>query len=187
MPETLVFSPTKLFSVQAPMIKSPASTTSGVNPDHQQGFQTMGPQPQVIPDGWCLTPLQMGDTLANLAVDFLPDVDAVTGAQAIAAANGVPWDTPAINEWVMDNGGKWLNHVEGTPVVEGSATGGWAVFTDKSEILLPCVDPGERPAGPEDCTCKQKKSAWSLWQLFAAAATGFGLAYALKEDKKKRR
>ena len=141
-----------------------------------------------IPKGWCETRLADGDTLAALAARFFPKDQG--GAQKIVEANGIFWATATVNAWVMNTGGRWLPHVEGTPVVEGSATGGWAVFTSASQIMLPCKPakpgPGGTTPGGKKCECPADKTPW--WLALAGFGVGaVGTALLTGDDKKKKK
>lgn len=139
------------------------------------------------PAGWCPKQLAGGDTLASLSAQYFPNLAEREGARFICEANGIPFNIQAINAWVISNGGRWLPHVAGTPVIEGSPTGGWAVFTSTSKILLPCkgtVEPG-KPAPP--VTTVDDTDGYSWWWLLAAGL-GTGAAYmAFREKPKPRR
>ena len=92
------------------------------------------------PTGWCLAQLQSGDTLETLAREYFPG-DPNRGAQAIAQANGVAWRIADIQAWVLRTGGRELPMAAGQrDRLPGTSTGGWAVFTDNSQIQLPCND-----------------------------------------------
>ena len=111
----------------------------------------------------------------------LATIEEATGVRAelIAAANGVAWTTPDINDWVILSGGRWLGHVEGTPRVEGSPTGGWAVFTVGNSLFIPCSSttgeptiPAEVPENVRAPVVDDDSNYWWWMVLVAALGTG---------------
>lgn len=101
---------------------------------------------------WVPTPVPPDAvTLAKLADKF-----GVT-AQQIAAANGVSWSTDAINQWVLQKGGKWLPGKEHT------------VFNPGDVILLPAK------AGGGGASAASKKAGFSWGSLLLWGALGYGV------------
>lgn len=99
-----------------------------------------------------------------------------TSPQEIVAANEVQWSTKAINEWVMDAGGKMMSS-------------GFAVFQPGNKLFLPSraviADPGARgpnaqAIAPQASQVKVLGLPWWAW----ATAGGVG-AIALMRSRKK--
>lgn len=155
---------------------------------------TVGPvqtlMPISVPAGWCLTQLDDGDMLSTLVhvYDVTPE--------EIVKANGVPWSTPHINEWVIKTGGRWLPEVAGEPPVPGSPPGkGWAVFTSKSRIYLPCK-PDAKPPAPSPtpdngsapaCDCNNGSKSSGVGKIVGFGLLGLLAGYAVGSKPKPRR
>lgn len=96
-----------------------------------------------------------------------------TSPQEIVSANEVQWSTKAINEWVMDAGGKMLSS-------------GFAVFQPGNKLFLPSVaaipepSKGGQALAPQAAQVKVLGLPWWAW----AAAGGVG-ALALMKSRKK--
>ena len=128
---------------------------------------------------FCFAPLtaaQMADELHREA-GTLASLSAASGvdARTIVRANDVPFSTRAINDWVIASGGHWLPHVEGTGMVPGSPTGGWAVFRVGNKIWMPCAVAGNTDDAGVD---------WAKWLAAGAAVVGTGLALSRRRKEK---
>lgn len=86
-------------------------------------------------------------------------------AKTIAEANDVEWSKEAINDWVMEAGGRMLSS-------------GWAVFQPGNMILLPV------PAEPIQTPLSQQQKSKSNIALYLVGGTVAGLA--LLSMKRKR-
>lgn len=103
---------------------------------------------------WAQTKVRAGDTLQTIASRYN------VAPEEIVEANGVKWGIQPINAWVIKTGGKWLP--QSGDAVPGSPTGGWAVFTDRSTILLPAR-----------CACKNQTP---VAKLVLVGILGFAVA-----------
>lgn len=102
-----------------------------------------------------------------------------TSPQEIVAANEVQWSTKAINEWVMDAGGKMLSS-------------GFAVFQPKSKLFLPAravIAEPQGPQGPSAAVMAPQASQVKLlglpWWAWASAG-GVGALALIKSRKGKK-
>ncbi len=119
---------------------------------------------------WVTTTTLENDNLSNLSAFY------GVSPQDICAANGIPWSSDAINQWVMSKGGKALPHQAGQPIVAGTPDGGWAVFRNGNKILLPNkVRPGVSPVTvstkPIRLTIQSStETNWAFWGVVALSA-----------------
>ena len=95
-------------------------------------------------------------SLGSLAKKFL-GTNSSANVQLIAKTNGVPWNTPAIDKWVLSVGGKRL-------------ASGYTSFTVGNQILLPWppVHPGpgdsaKKPDAPMASAVKVGGMPWWAW------------------------
>lgn len=95
-----------------------------------------------------------------------------TTAQAIVAANDVEWTKTAINDWVLEAGGKMLDS-------------GWAVFQRDNQILLPLPVEETSPVINPPMAAQTKASGTSNKWLLAGMVGGL-LLLAYKNEKRNR-
>lgn len=124
---------------------------------------------------WVLTNTLENDNLTNLSSFY------GTSPQDICAANGVPWTSDAVNQWVLSKGGKCLPYQKGQPKVAGCPDGGWAVFRNGNKILLPNKNrPGVSPVTQTPPTksvptaVKTNDTNWAAWGMAALAVIAIG-------------
>jgi hypothetical protein len=112
-------------------------------------------------------------SLGSLAKKFLGS-NSSANVQLIAKTNGVPWNTPAIDKWVLSVGGKRL-------------PSGYTSFTPGNQILLPWppVHPGpgdaDKTPSPVMASSVMGDMPWWAW-----ASLGIGAIWLYKRRKKKK-
>lgn len=152
--------------------------------------------PRAAPREWVATKTVDGDSFVTLAFAYN------STAKEIAAKNNVQWNVAAVQDWIISKGGKILPYdSKSNPGMYNGRKGeGWAVFTPKTEILLPKMNRvdgripgtgiGDRapPAGEgEGDKNEGRKISWTRTALLVGFLgwAGYAAYNAMSSPKKK--
>jgi len=137
---------------------------------------------------WVPTSTLENDGLASLSAFY------GVSPRDICAANGVPFQSDPINQWVVSKGGRCQAYQAGQPKVAGCPDGGWAAFRAGNQILLPNIPrPGTSsvtakpptPGGkltPPVAAGTKKKLNWAL--IGTVGLVGIAVVASIMQSKK---